>query len=35
MNNDLSEEESEDEDSEEEEVKLCGVLPAKKHGGRP
>ncbi|GAB1302481.1 Nucleoplasmin-3 [Apodemus speciosus] len=32
INNDLSEEESEDES--EEEIKLCGILPAKKHRGR-
>lgn len=30
INNDFSEEE----DSEEEEIKLCGILPAKKRGGR-
>jgi hypothetical protein len=34
INNDLSEEESDDE-SEEDEIKLCGILPAKKHRGRP
>ncbi|XP_031246371.1 nucleoplasmin-3 [Mastomys coucha] len=33
INNDLSEEESEDES--EEEIKLCGILPAKKHRARP
>lgn len=33
INNDFSEEESEDE-SEEEEVKVCGILPARKRGGR-
>ncbi|XP_052040765.1 nucleoplasmin-3 [Apodemus sylvaticus] len=34
INNDLSEEEESDDDSEEE-IKLCGILPAKKHRGRP
>ncbi|XP_050997138.1 nucleoplasmin-3-like [Acomys russatus] len=34
INSDFSEEESEDEESEEE-VKVCGILPAKKRGGQP
>lgn len=34
INNDLSEE-SEDDESEEGEVKLCGILPARKHRDRP